>query len=192
MKKIVCLFVFVNLFGMAQAQLWLGGQFGYYKGDNFIFEGARDVQSTNIAPRIGYQLRNWVFGMDVGYALQKFKNNNGSFKVNAYSFGVFGRYIRKTSEHFGLWVELNTGILNGRFNSPNNQFIPSFDYNNFNVGLRPGAIFYLNKHLAAEVTIGQLGMLLATSNYESDNKITSFQTSANISDRFSLGVNWIF
>jgi hypothetical protein len=186
MKKIICfLFLIVSL-REAKAQLWLGGQLGYSTGNTELYDEGRNRKIFLFSPRIGYQIGNWVYGADLGFGTIKAQSGSGPKKYNTYNVGVFGRHIRKTSEHFGLWFELNAGATNDKKVNVDDKIF------NMYTTFRPGVLFYLNEHLVAEMSVGSIGLQYGTTTWPSNIKYSTVEVFAGLAQTFSLGVNWKF
>lgn len=222
MKKILFLsaMLFLGLNNLLQAQFIIGGNIGI-SAQKYIQEDGGDKQEAKITnvtliPRLGYAFGNFWAGIDVGNTSVKvdqpdFGGNQTAYKVNLTNVGPFFRYIKKPTENFGIWVEGQAGFTFGKSEEDN---LDVAKYSGINVGLRPGVIFMIGKHLTFEASFGRLGFTQTTITdaNDSNQKETSseFGLSMNnnsfnlssiyfledfplvLSNGFLFGANWTF
>jgi hypothetical protein len=79
-------------------------------------------------------------------------------------------------------------LLAGILNTTQAQVILSGSYG-FDFIVRPGVIFFLNKHLSLEASYG--GISFETLRINEGERVNAFQAGLN-NAAYGLGVNWLF
>lgn len=161
-------------------------------------------------PRLAYASGNLWYGLDAGVTLINEKDDFGGtpdeYKTTIASVSPFIRYTKRPVDNFGIWIEGQAGASFG--GEKDNDGNKTAEYSGFNVGARPGVIFFIGDHLSFEASFGRLGYtsFTVTNPNESREKETISQaglmlnsnslildeTALSISNAFQFGVNWLF
>lgn len=204
--------------GTLKAQLLIGGNLGFsiqkYTQESTGSEEYSKFTSITVLPRIGYVFGNNWAGVDVG--ISSFKEDDPTFAgtgrsestLNLTTISPFFRFVKKPSEHFGVWIEASAGASFGKGKEDGTEIEK---YLVVGAGLRPGILFFVSKNLSFEASFGRLGFTQSTTtdaNNEDNKEINSnFGLTLNnnqyvvesflgngitISNGFLFGVNWMF
>ena len=209
MKKLVVVFLFLPLAGMAQfnkGQVFLGGSMSV---QNQYFSNSKTLNNSfSILPTAGYFIsEKWALGglAGYGYSDQRSTNTNGagSFSSKSSSFsisaGMFGRRYFAISERFFFVLEGNLNFRRGRSFSASEQrdangnLISRLSFNspsyNLGVSVRPLFIFFPLPKWGLEAGLGTLSV----SRQENLSDHTSVNTSSlNVTGTFTFGITYYF
>lgn len=176
MKKFLAAVVVAVCSLSANAQMWIGGSFGFATIDP---QGPdNSVTTLTIAPEFGYKLnQKW----EIGVALEETAVFAGE-TVNAFYLAPFARYNFWRSGIATLFVD--GGFLVGTQNY-NGNYIKDDSHTTFGLGLRPGVKIELSSKLALEAKTGYLGVKAVTDSY------TSFGLGID-NEQLSLGLVYEF
>jgi len=215
MKKIVALALFFSVFTTLQAQVFLGGQISFNsykdKDESGSSQGESTVNFVTLLPRLGYVFGDFVAGLDVGVTSinsksPRFGGGVDESKTNLTTVGPFVRYVKKPVENIGIWVEAQAGAS---FGKRTENGVDDSNLSGFNLGVRPGVIFYIGKHLSFEASFGRLGFQSQTTK-DAQNSSDKYTTTTaglslnsnvvldllgenpTVSSGFLFGVNWTF
>jgi len=219
MKKVFTLtaVLLLGTISMLQAQFILGGNLGFTSQKYTEEDGNDKSESTltniNLIPRLGYAFGDFWAGLDVGISSLKVDEPDfdNEYKINVTNVSPFIRYINKPTENLGVWVEGQAGFAFGKAEEDGEEVAK---YSGINIGLRPGVIFYIGKHLTFEASFGRLGFNQTTvtdpddSNYKTKTSETGFSLNNNainlnalyfledfpltVTNGFLFGVNYSF
>lgn len=177
MKKIVAAVVVAFCTLTANAQMWVGGSFGF----NTINPTGDDNSTTilSIAPQIGYKLSpKW----EIGLALEESAIFTSDETVNAFYLAPFARLDYFKAGIVTLFVD--GGVLVGTQNY-DSSYLKTDSHTTFGIGIRPGLKVELSKNLSFETKTGYLGVKTVTDSY------TQFGLGVN-GEELSLGLVYEF
>jgi outer membrane autotransporter protein len=194
MKKLLLLSICIAALHAAQAQVWVSGSYIYRNLSNSSSPFLNDIQGFEIGPRIGYQSGNWLFGADV--QLGKYTitgNSDDETRISNVTAGPFVRYIHRPNQYLGLWLESSARYSQFRYRYENSTlFNGGIDQNTFELAFRPGVLFFIGQHIAAEFSIGLISAAFGQIESDPGNKTDTFILSSGLNGQFALGVNYIF
>ncbi|HAD13797.1 MAG TPA: hypothetical protein DCF33_15325 [Saprospirales bacterium] len=164
MKSTLLVLIFNIAAVSAQAQWILGGNFSLSSSKSEYEAGINNsnisLVSISALPRLAYQVKNnqWI-GLETGLISiysdrPNFGSNNTEERTRLFSVSPFYRYVFKPSEIFGIWIEAQAGA---GFGASWNNGEKDDSYVTSSAGLRPGILFFINKHLSFEASFGNLG-----------------------------------
>lgn len=130
------------------------------------------TNSFSFNPGVGYQFdNNWTVGANLGLS----SISQSGDKFTSLSAGPFVRYAESLSNTFAMYMQLQGGIVSGKFE---NEGQPDLKYNGFNAGLFPAVFINVNKSFGLNFSFGGLS-------YESQ-KFDGANSSSSILD-FNFG-----
>lgn len=217
-REIIALaLLFQPLFAALNAQVLLGGNFNILAIKESKISGtqlgAYKMSMATLAPRLAFISGDQWYGFDVGVTAIKTSILDQpaplqDARVNLFSASPFFRYLKKTNQYFGIWIEAQAGA---GFGNETKEEIVIAKYVTFNAGLRPGVLFAVGKHLSFEISFGRFGYTQVTREDvlfpENRENRTDFGFSLNsnklivdayvdnviyFSNGFTLGANWQF
>lgn len=213
MKKLLLLVLFGAFATAVSAQFLIGGHFNItsFKDEEKTDVSIRESNTTRLTllPRLAYASGNLWYGVDAGVNTVKSKYTQGIItsetRTAITTIAPFIRYIKRPVANFGLWIE---GQAGASFGNEKTGRIKTIEYSGFNVGLRPGVIFFIGSHLSFEASFGSLGYSSLTitkpsSTQQKDtftqlglilngNALSPDNTIAGFSSGFLFGANWLF
>lgn len=214
MKKITLLALFCALTTCLSAQFLLGGQLNFSSIKSKEDGGGDDDESSTtlitVMPRLAYASGNLWYGLDAGVSLinekDEFLNETNESKTTIANIAPFIRYTKRPVDDLGIWIEGQAGASFGSRKNDAGDKVAK--YTGFNIGLRPGVIFFIGEHLSFEASFGRLGFTSFTTENPNDsddketltqvglilngNSILLDETALTISNGFQFGVNWLF
>ncbi len=112
--------------------------------------GEDATNSLSFNPGVGYQFDdNWTVGANLGIT----SLSQGSDKFTSLSAGPFVRYTESLSNTFAIYMQLQSGIISGKFE---NEGQPDLKTNGFNAGLFPAVFINVNKSFGLNFSFGGL------------------------------------
>jgi outer membrane protein len=213
MKRIVLSLTLLAASLMANAQLKQGaiaiggtGNFSYTEGTNKVGSTSTNAPKTNtfnIIPSIGCNVsENIAIGLGIGYAYNKqeelasgsssLKNTttNETFIINP-----FARYYFMYNDNGGFFGQLNAaiGIGSGRYepgitSGGNSSYY--IESTSFDLGLRPGLIYFISNSWSIEGTYGKLGYSSSIAKYTKNSTVNNIKRSTDYEDfgnTFNIG-----
>ena len=214
MKKLVLLVLVGAIATAVSAQFLIGGQFNIasFKDKEAGNGATREISSTlvTLIPRLAYVSGNIWYGVDAGVSLVNSKfdlgGNINETKSTIATIAPFIRYVKRPVDNFGIWIEGQAGVSFG--NEKDDAGSKTAEYTGYNVGLRPGVIFFIVDHLSFEASFGSMGYsLLTVTDPENtqvketfsqagltlnSNSLSLDNTNFGIARGFLFGVNWMF
>lgn len=171
MKRIVLL-LFLVLGAMSmQAQVYVGGTFGFWYNDDIT-----EKTTFSISPEVGYHLnRKWAIGVSLGLAQEKVDEA----KSTGFLIAPYARFSFYDQGIVRLFVD-------GGFGYSTVSHEDSENTNGFEIGFKPGLAIKLNDHFSL---IGKYGFL----GYRDDYLLGSNgQGLALSSEDLTLGFHYTF
>lgn len=175
MKKIIAAVAVALCSLTANAQVWVGGSFGFSTTD---YENAGSTTILTIAPTVGYKLsEKWEIGLSLEESAI-FADDN----VNAFAISPFARFDFWKSGIATLFVDGGIAVGTQNYNS---NYHKTDSHTSFGIGFRPGLKVELSKNVSLETKTGFLGVRVVTDAY------TQFGLGVNNED-LSVGLVYEF
>lgn len=171
MKRIVLLlFLALGVISM-QAQVYVGGSFGFWYNDDVT-----EKTTFSISPEVGYHLNHkWALGVSLGLVQEKVDEA----KATGFAIAPYARFSFYDQGMVRLFVDGGFGYSTISHKDADNT-------NGFEVGLKPGIALKLNDHFNL---IGKIGFL----GYRDDYIVgASGQGLALSSEELTFGFHYTF
>ncbi len=157
MKKFILTAIVAIAAMTANAQVWVGGQFGYQfsKLDNDV-TGDVKVNQFAILPEVGYSLNDkWDIALQIGDEYQSVKVGNGKAEsMNAFVVAPYARYTFYKTGKVGFFLDGGFSIKTGDFSEEGIDFE---DETMWGIGIRPGVKFAASDKVTFVASFGGLG-----------------------------------
>lgn len=182
MKKFLLTALVALLSLTASAQIYVGGQVGFWRDYN------ENQTNFNLVPEVGYELSDkWAIGLNVGYVY----NYDNGVKANG---AVVAPYARFTAAQWGpVRLFLDGGFGFNTYKTKydvGNKTVTSDAYNAWEVGIKPGVAVALAKNVEFIAHFGFLGYRDSDDNAARFGKDGfGFQLDGN---NLSFGLNYKF
>ena len=193
MKKVFLTLAVVMMAMVANAQLWMGGSFGFNSSKDSPTDNP--VYLYSIAPEVGYSLApRWDIAVGLGYS--------GSYEKDVTTLPILGDittvnttsqlsvepYVRYTAFDLGkvgFFIDGGVKYSTGTNKTSINNESSATSYNTFFVGFQPGVKFAASDKITFAARIGSLGYA------KSSDGSSIFGVNVNNS-AFTLGLWWAF
>lgn len=164
MKKIILTAIVAVASITANAQVWVGGSFGFKYQNAKIAGGELKTTSFTIAPELGYTLNdNW----DLAIALEEsFISNKDGENGNYFGVNPYARYTFAKTGKVGFFVDLGAkiGVQSNDINTAavgdyTVQAVTKNDDNttSWGVGIRPGIKYAASDKVTFVASLGGFG-----------------------------------
>lgn len=143
MKKIVLLVFLMGAALSASAQVYVGGNVGFWTSDK------NDVKTTkfDIAPEIGYEFNEkWSLGAQLGYVHEKVAD----VKENTFYIAPYARYNYFESGIVRLFIDGGFGFASNKVGDADRE-------TGFEIGLKPGIAVSLTDNISLVSRFGFVG-----------------------------------
>ena len=158
MKKFILTAIVAVAAMTANAQIWVGGQFGYSHTnvDGFNEFGDLKVNQFSILPEIGYSLNDkWDIALQIGDQYQSVKVGDGKAEsANAFVVAPYARYTFYKTGKVGFFLDGGFSIKTGDITVDD---VTLEDETMFGVGIRPGVKFAASDKVTFVASLGGLG-----------------------------------
>ncbi|MCD7900635.1 MAG: porin family protein [Bacteroides sp.] len=149
MKKILLLLVVIVAATSVSAQVYVGGNVGFWRDDD------ADYTNFRFEPEIGYNLDNqWALGINLGYLHSKGKYNligyEGTVKLNALMAAPYVRYTYLEAGIVRLFLDGGFGFTTWKVKGHDSE-------NGFEIGIKPGIAIKLNDRISLTGKVGFVG-----------------------------------
>ena len=182
MKKVILTLVAIATMGVANAQLFVGGNLGFSKSGGAQEATVSGVTTTvqdpkqidwEITPKIGFQAGKMSFGAIFGINGQKqitedvdpaLENDKQTRKYFGWEFCPFFRYNAFEFGNFALFCELQVPVYGGKWSSKLEATGVSIENKNaakdfgFGVQVVPGLNYSLSDHLNFDLYVNLLAL----------------------------------
>lgn len=199
MKKLFLTFAVVFMAIAANAQVWMGGSFGFnVSKDN---PGDKPVYLYSIAPEIGYSIApRWDVAVGLGYAgsyskdvttLPILGDITTIYSESEFSVEPYVRYTIFDLGKVGFFVDCGVKYTTGKeTTTANGEMVPGYPEKStcFFAGLQPGIKYAASDKITFAARIGSLGYN-KTSNKFGESSIYGVNVA---NSAFTLGFWWAF
>lgn len=222
MKKVILTLVAVATMGIANAQLFVGGNlgFGMQSGTNEVTNGGTTVTTDapkttawEVTPKIGFQMDKMAFGVAFGINGNKEVSKEGlddaqvttTEKYFGWEVCPFFRYNAFEFGNFALFCELQVPFAGGKNTDKiegNGTTVETDGAKLFSVGVQvvPGLSYKLSDHVGLDLYVDLLALgfrmdksTLERDNYKSIEKETNLWAGINsLPQAITLGFNYNF
>ena len=144
MKKIFLTLMVMVAAVAANAQVWVGGSFGFWANSDAEYSETKRI--LNISPEVGYDLsENWSVALVLEYSSFKAEGFN---VMDGFAVAPYVRYNVVKSGNFKLFFDggFEIGTVGGG----------DEDYSTWNVGIKPGVSYSLSEKFSI---VGHMGFL---------------------------------
>lgn len=191
MRKLFLTFAVVFLAVAANAQVWMGGSFGF--NSTKATKNADPIYSYSIAPEVGYTFADgWDVAVALGYAGSYTKNvttlpilgdvtTTGT--VSQYSVEPYVRYTAFELGNVGFFLDCGGKYSYSKENVTVGSTSTAETTNSYWVGIQPGVKFAASDKITVAARIGSLGY------GATKNGMSSFGLNVDNS-AFTLGLWW--
>ncbi|MCD8079489.1 MAG: porin family protein, partial [Bacteroides sp.] len=159
---------------------WLGGSVGF---STYKPKGGDATNAALIAPEVGVNFSDsWGLGLAIGYTHLSVDAGEVTGKGNAFSVNPFVRYTYFKKDLASLFIDGGVAYTTTHVNGLDDN------YNEFEVGFRPGVAFNIAPNIKL---LGKFGFLGYTNEKFGDSKANSFKLGLDLT-QVQLGINILF
>lgn len=192
MKKIFAIvaLAIASVCGVANAEdgLYVGGSLGFWHTHSGEKPNDHSTNQFQILPEIGYNLNEtWAVGTTIGWDYSH--RCNQKYSYNIFVFNPYARWTAFRTGKVQFFVDGTVGIGAGRASYKGDK--GEHTAVTWNVGLRPGMAFNVNKHVSLVAHVGFLGYKGANNAALSAGKVREGGLMLDGND-LTLGFYWNF